>query len=758
MRRSLVVAFAVVATLLAVSAMPVQAQNASAVASSHTTFGTGDGEPDPVKTTNMTIEGSGESASVALQTGSESTAGITSESTDTSSGAADSGLKINPNKDLSAIEVGVDPDTTGFDGIEIETTDGTVVADKTVSPGNGPYLIEASLESGTSYYVSPTNPDQLGVVSTSPSFPYESSNVDITANLYNGFEGTSDYEGLTTITGIVSGGDSGTYISAPHDANADTGWTNLSLTNASATVYWQEDANGDGSWTNVTSTEYTTGGNKTVDLTGTTSDRWRVRIDIETTGDSPVAEIHDEGLLFEPSSPVLSDPDPADGSQISSYDGDVSVNLSDADFRLAQGDNVTVTATNGSGGQIGQQTLSANGTVSFQYDALAGENQIDWQATDEYGNSDSFSQTFTTPSQLIVKNKSDPDQTISAAGEIAATFFGGDGETVVERTSSDGTFDLSGLPADTEYIVQVDADGYRSRQVIITSLFDQQTIYLLPESANAAQIEYVLDDKTGQFPQESTRLFVDAAIKVNGTTTFKTLLADEFGASGSLRVTLRDNTRYRVRVRNADGDERVLGSYTTSGADTVTLEIGQLRFAVGDSPDTFNVSATTVENQNGTVEAVNFNYRDPQDATTRINVSVETLNGTVLGQDVATGTYGNYSFRQDVNNSTARNNTFVVVYELTRNGETISGQLRPGLNRYPPGVPLDGGLKQLFSVGMLIMVGGLFSATNARVGAVVTPLFAAGLWYVKWLPPGTSILAIALALGVGVLVNYGDRR
>jgi len=50
-------------------------------------------------------------------------------------------------------------------------------------------------------------------------------------------------------------------------------------------------------------------------------------------------------------------------------------------------------------------------------------------------------------------------------------------------------------------------------------------------------------------------------------------------------------------------------------------------------------------------------------------------------------------------------------------------------------------------------VGGLFSAQNARVGAVITPVFASGLWYFDWLPPGTSILAITLALAVGFVYN-----
>ena len=871
-RTLLVVAVAV----LAVSSMPASAQNASAVASQHTTFGTGSaGEPSPTTLDNMTIRGNGGSAYVGLysrgdpdiayqddsdnlkyvdsagnvvdtgqttigvggvgdidgdgdldivyrdgsnnlkyvdsagnvvDTGQQTTdpggagdidgdgnleivyqnASNNLKYVDSAGNVVDTGLGANSVGGVGDIDGDGDVDIAYHDGSNVKYVDsaGNVVdTGQTTSgvggvgdiDGDGDLDIVYRDTYDLKYVDSDGNVADTGQQASSPggvgdidgdgdldiAYQYGTDNlkyVDDAGNVVDTGQSAASAGGIGDVDGDGVA-NSGTYVSAPHTGEAiTTVWANLTLTNTSATVTWQEDGDGDGSWTNVSSTTVSSTQNLTQDLSGTTSDRWRVRVDVETTGPNPVAEIHDEGLLFEPASPTLSDPKPPDDMKIENATGDVSIDVSDADFQLSQGDTVTVSATDGDGTSLGSTTLTSNGTASLSYSSKAGENVIEWTATDEFGNTETFTQTFTTPSTLEVRNESDPSQIVNTSSDITATFFGEDGETVVERSSSDGTFDLSGLPADTEFIVQVDADGYRSRQTIITSLYDQQNVYLLPDSASAAQIEFVLDDKTGEFAQESSRLFIDIPIQVNNQTQYKTAFADEFGASGSLRVTLRDNTRYRLRVRNGGGDERVLGSYTTSGSDTVTLELGRLQFAVGEQPDTYNISATTLEDDNGTVEAVKFNYNDPQDLTTDINVSVQTANGTTLGQDEVSGTYGEYAFRQDINNSTAQNHTFVVVYEVTRDGETINGRLRPGLNRYPPGVPLDDGLKQLFSVGLLIIVGGLFSSTNARVGAVVTPLFAAGLWYVEWLPPGTSILAIALALGVGVVVNYGDRR
>lgn len=778
----------VLVAVLAIASMPASAQNASAVASEHTTFGAGSaGEPSPTTLQNMSVEGSGESASVVL--GTDSTYNPVDAEGDGVAETEKEFVGDTLNDDRYTSSVGIEPSSSGKITTltpRISSVDGTdygVTVDVYISKGDADdtyqegTLVKSNYDPDFATGEQTISLDTAFSVSAGTKYEVEfvSSGTDndgVRDSLFMAVDGSagggwyrfkrfdeSAYGDLSA--NIEASPPSGTFVGAPHDAEkVNTGFSNLTLSNASATVTWQEDADGDGTFTNVTATTYTTSGNKTADLSTTTSDRWRVRVDVDATDSNATARINDEGVLFASSNPGFSDPEPPDQAKIENAVGNISINVSDSDFGLVQGDNVSVSATDDDGTSLGSATLTSDGRVSVPYSSENGRNVIDWSATDEYGNTITFQQTFTTPSQLIVKNESAPSQTVNNSGTITATFFGDEGKTVVERSTTNARFNLTGLPTDTTYIVQIDVNGFRSRQVVITSLFDQQTVFLLPDDAPAAQVQYILDDKTGEFAAQETRLFIDTAIRKNNSTEFRTIFADEFGASGDLRVTLRDDTRYRIRVRSPGSGERVLGSYTASGADTVTLEIGQLSFAVREQGDqSFNVSAETVTGSNETVQAVRFNYDDPTEQTSRINVSVETLNGTVVGQAQATNEpYGSFSFTQPINNSTAANATFTVKFEVTRAGETVSGQLRPGLNRYPPGVPLDNGLKQLFSVGFLLIVGGLFSATNARVGAVVTPLFAVGLWYVEWLPPGTSILAIALALGVGVLVNYGGRR
>ena len=78
---------------------------------------------------------------------------------------------------------------------------------------------------------------------------------------------------------------------------------------------------------------------------------------------------------------------------------------------------------------------------------------------------------------------------------------------------------------------------------------------------------------------------------------------------------------------------------------------------------------------------------------------------------------------------------------------------------FPIAIPLSQDWKQIFGIGFLIVVAGIFSVANARIGAVVLPAVA-GLLYVTGILNGAiSLLAIGMALTVGVLVNlaFGGR-
>jgi hypothetical protein len=343
---------------------------------------------------------------------------------------------------------------------------------------------------------------------------------------------------------------------------------------------------------------------------------------------------------------------------------------------------------------------------------------------------------------------------------VTVRLFEEGNETVVTRNASNGSIDLSGLDPESTYIIKVEADGYITRQTLLKDIFEQSTIYMLDNNATSNLIEFDISDRTGEFGPSSELQILRPVNKTNSTNLRYVVVAgDRIGSQTRAIFPLESEVRYRISIKTADGTiSRQLGAFTPETSRIVTLKIGQLQFRVPEQgTNVYNISSRTLT-QNGNVTDIRFNYNDPTQNTTKINVSVETLNGTVIGTFNDSGTFGSYSITQPVSPGTAENHTFVVKYEITRGTTTITGQTRPGLNRYRPGIPLAGGLKQWFSIGMLLMVGGLFSAQNARVGAVITPLFAAGFWYFDWLPAETSIVAIALALGIGITYNFGGRQ
>jgi hypothetical protein len=726
--------------------MPASAQNASAVASEHTTFATGSqGEPSPAQLAGLSIEGSGEGASVVATEQSTASSGTDDNTFATSS---KSGLRINPNTDLTALRATVSADTSATTAY---LTDASLsVLESTPIPGDKEVSFSTELSAGTTYYVLV---DDNGAeyttgyhVYTSATYPITSETVDITATRFNGGDRDGDSAnryGVRSVTGVEQTGN-GTYVGAAHDAeDIATGWANLTLQNAEADVTWQEDGDGDGSWSNVTSTTATTTTNVTQDLSTTTSDRWRVRVDFSATGSNPVAQIHDEGVLFEPASPTLSNPEPPDEVKIANAVGNVSINVSDADFPLAQGDSVSVSATDGDGTSLGSTTLTSNGTASFSYSSDAGENTINWQATDSYGNSESYTQTFTTPSTLTLYNETSPNQKISTNSEITATFFGSDGETVIERTSSDATFDFSGLPADTEYIVTVDAEGYRERTLIIRNLYKQQSFYLLSQNTSASQIVFELSDPTGEFPPRETRLYVEKPLTVNNSTTYRTVAADTFGATSAYSVTLADGARYRLRVRH-DGQERILGSYTVTVPTTEPLQVQRIEPSADEVPQG-SVYGGVEDGQ----LAVRFRGGDADTAVTyRVTAENETV---VVPETEVIG--ASFAHVYPVNNSTAQ--SYNVSYEIAYGDGTVqTGSFQAGGVAGIAGrFAIDPQLLSLLSWATIMAAMGLVVIVDTRLAPAVGTGTASALTIIGTVAIPAALLGVAGAISVLTLVG-----
>jgi len=216
-------------------------------------------------------------------------------------------------------------------------------------------------------------------------------------------------------------------------------------------------------------------------------------------------------------------------------------------------------------GEVLDSTTESDGTVTF--DLSEGSREVELQ---------------TVPSELQVRNEANPDELIDENASLRfRAFFDEDGEEqVIEREVTDGTVDLEGLPPDEQIVVTVREENadFVFRRILIDNIVEQSEIYLLPTSEPAAEVEFRVEDQTGRFGSDETRFFVEKAISRDGETDYRVISGDELTAGGAFPTILEDSERYRLRVENDAGEQRVLGTYVVQGAQTEPIPIGDVQF------------------------------------------------------------------------------------------------------------------------------------------------------------------------------------
>jgi hypothetical protein len=467
-------------------------------------------------------------------------------------------------------------------------------------------------------------------------------------------------------------------------------------------------------------------------------------------------EIREESIQFFTSTPEIGSATPSSGDAVSESPVELSINVSDADFGTVQGDSVDVTFYDASDdSQIGTDTLSGNGTATANWGTLeGGSNSWYAVASDSYGNQVT-SQTFTfnAPSTLRLLNESNPDQLVTTDSDVEVTFFSGD--QVITRTTSDGTVDLSGLPADETFTVQVEASGYVTRQAVINGIVEQQNIYLLPESVQSVATRFTIDDPTGQFASSNTRIAVKKPITRNGSTEYEIVVSDIAGEGGYATI-LQQDQRYLLEVTNTEnGNTRSLGPYVATEAQTVNLRIEALDFQFGSNEAGYQWDAAY---ENETEPAISFDWKTTTATAQTLDVTIRERggDGTVILDESYTEP-DQVSELAIIGNSVEnpQATTWLVEWEATlADGNTVSGSAVAGPSKLPvemPNVPDQ--VVSVLSILVILLVAGLFSAANVTVGAIVTSLTAGGLWFVGATPGAVTGGLVSLALFVAVIAH-----
>lgn len=426
-------------------------------------------------------------------------------------------------------------------------------------------------------------------------------------------------------------------------------------------------------------------------------------------------------------------------------------NVSDSDLGSVSNESLTVELYV-DGEKRGETNPTSSGTTSFTLDSVAGgEHTWHVEVVDNTGaRTTSATATFGVPAELKVFNESAPTELVDNT-TLRIRFFGSGG-LVVERTVTDGTLDLIGLPVGERFVVTIsdDNDQFYYRRIIIESLYEQSEIYLLPRSIDGAEVEFFLQDYTGgEFTPAETRLFVEVPINKDydgdgeAETRYRTALGDNFGAAGAFPAVLEANERYRLRIVNQQGNTRVLGSYIATQGDVETITVKGLTFdpPTGQGYQTvLNLSDPADTNR-----TLTWKYIDPTDSTTQLHVEVVSQSGDVLYTDTVDATLGNYSI-YDL--QLANDTSYTLDWSVTRNGEEVAAERPVGGGAIGIEIPLPSqwlGTLGMITVVFTLSLAGAQKTTYVAMSAVAMAGILMALQAVAIYPPLWWLAALIAA-------------
>lgn len=404
---------------------------------------------------------------------------------------------------------------------------------------------------------------------------------------------------------------------------------------------------------------------------------------------------------------------------------------------LFTGGNGAVAVNSDTGTTIDDGTVYPNGTVAFDIPS-GGTYPIDFQPA---------------PTKLFVFNESDPDQLIDSNAQLRIRFFIDGREEVIEKTVTDGTADLSDLPADERFVVTVQEDeaDFEYRRIIIEDLTEQQEVYLLPASQPSVDVEFQLTDYTGLYPPSETTLYIESPITKDfdgdskAETRYVTIAGDNFGASGEFPSVLQQSERYRLRIDSGSA-QRVLGSYTASRDEIEEIRVQGLELEPPDSQP-FVATRNVTRRGNG-LRGLNFAYVDESDDTTELNLAVKNRSsGNVIFSDTVT----NAPIKEyKVYNITLQNDTsYVVEWNATRNGSAVGARMPIGGDGFGVQIPLDAEWLGTGGLVIVVFISSLAGARKHTYIAIATVGFAGLLMWLQAVRILVPLWFLALVIAAG---------
>lgn len=434
---------------------------------------------------------------------------------------------------------------------------------------------------------------------------------------------------------------------------------------------------------------------------------------------------------------------------------DYAVENGESDFAYSSDDGLTVTLTGfdpvgvaavdvATGEPVATDAVGSDGIATFELPAGGREIRLE-----------------ETPSDLEVRDETNPDQLVDDDNvELRAQLFTDSGE-VIEREVTGGTVSLDGLPKDEAIVITVkdsNAD-YAFRRILIDSAVQTSEIYLLPTTEPSAEVDFRVSDDTGRFPPDETRFFVEKPITRDGETEYRVISGDRVGADGSFPTILVDEERYRLRVENDAGEQRILGSYVVQGATITEVPIGDVQFSA-DLDEGAALDASIREAADGASHnhEIRMTYIDGDGLTEEIDITVEDTDGNELRPSTTEQISGTQPYVETypIEDTTfdPSEDTATVTVEAERDFEIQTYEQTIGsVPDLFVDAPINDDLLEILGFGSLIAVVGLLVIVSAPMAALVGTGYA-GLLTITGIIP-VPLPAIALAGVVSVMATIG---
>ena len=438
---------------------------------------------------------------------------------------------------------------------------------------------------------------------------------------------------------------------------------------------------------------------------------------------------------------------------------DYAVDNDETDLAYASDDGVTVTLTGlREGVGIGAVDTGTGEVLDSVTDAPGGE------ATFELAAGTREVELQTVPSELQVRNEANPDELIDEDASLRfRAFFSDDGEEqVIEREVTDGTVDLEGLPADEQIVVTVREENadFVFRRILLDNIVQQSEIYLLPTNEPSAEIEFRVEDQTGRFDPGDTRFFVEKAITRDGETDYRVISGDELTAGGAFPTILEDSERYRLRVENDAGEQRVLGSYVVQGSQAEPIPIGDVEFGADvDEGAAMQASIRPAADGADHNHEARITYIDPSGETEALTIDIADSDGNELRPETTEqlgGTADVYVETFPLDESfNPEEDTATVTVEADKGIETeVFERVIGDVPDVFQDVPINPQLLEILALGSIVAITGLLVIVSPPLAAIVAPGYA-GLLVLVGLAP-IPMPAVVLAGLVGVMAVVGN--